>query len=88
MSTYVVVPVSEISSPRRPSIAYLLWLAGLFGLCGLHRWYCGRRVSAVVWFVTLGLCGVGQLVDWLLVAGMVRKANLPRLHHRSLGQPR
>ncbi len=63
MSTHVVVPASEISSPRRPSIAYLLWLAGLCGLCGLHRWYCGRRISAVFYFVTLGLCGVGHYAD-------------------------
>jgi hypothetical protein len=54
----------------------LLWLAGLCGLCGLHRWYCGRRLSALVYFATMGLCGVGQVFDWFRIGGMVREANL------------
>ena len=74
MSTHVVT-VTNTSSPRRLTVAYLLWLAGICGLCGLHRWYCGQRVSAVIYFMTLGLCGVGQAFDWFRIAAMVRRAN-------------
>lgn len=75
MSIQVVVPSTELARPRRLSVAYLLWLLGVVGLCGLHRWYCHKRFSAVIYFVTLGLCGVGQLLDWFLIAAMVRRAN-------------
>ena len=75
MSMQVVVPSTELARPRRLSVAYLLWLLGVVGLCGLHRWYCHRRLSAVIYFVTLGLCGVGQVLDWFRIAAMVRRAN-------------
>lgn len=77
MSTYVVARSTDVARPRRLSVAYLLWLLGLVGLCGMHRWYCHRRVSAVLYFMTLGLCGIGQAYDWIVMGRMVREANRP-----------
>jgi TM2 domain-containing membrane protein YozV len=56
-------------------LAYLLWLGGFFGLCGLHRFYVGKPFSALLWLFTLGLLGLGQLIDLILIPGLVDQAN-------------
>ena len=55
-------------------IAYLLWLPPL-GLLGIHRYYCGRVGTGLLWLFTLGLAGIGWLVDVFLIPGIVREAN-------------
>ena len=55
------------------SIGYILWL---FGFTGAHRFYYGRPVSGTVYFFTLGLLGVGWLVDLFLIPSMDRQADL------------
>lgn len=55
------------------TIGYLLWI---FGFTGAHRFYYGRPVSGAIWFFTLGLCGIGWLVDLFLIPGMDRAANV------------
>jgi TM2 domain-containing membrane protein YozV len=57
-------------------VAYLLWLAGFLGLCGLHRFYLGRPWTGLLWLFTVGLFGIGQLVDLILIPGMAAQANL------------
>ncbi|TXN22143.1 TM2 domain-containing protein [Methylobacterium sp. WL9] len=56
-------------------VALLLWSCGLFLLCGLHRIYVGRFWTGLLWFFTLGLCGIGQLIDLLRLSDMVHVAN-------------
>jgi TM2 domain-containing membrane protein YozV len=56
-------------------IAYLLWACGLFGVCGIHRFYLGKTSSGIVWILTAGLCGFGQLIDLLLIPSMVNERN-------------
>ncbi|NJM00380.1 MAG: TM2 domain-containing protein, partial [Synechococcaceae cyanobacterium SM2_3_2] len=50
----------------RVFVAYLLWILGLVGLCGLHRLYLGRW-SGLLWLGTFGLGSIGQLVDLFLI---------------------
>lgn len=57
-----------------PGVAYLLWLPGLCGLCGLHRFYLGRPLSGLAWLFTLGLLGAGQLLDLFLVPALCDRA--------------
>lgn len=64
---------SERPDSDRTAISYLFWIAGLSGLCGLHRLYNGRIVTGLLWMFTLGLCGVGQLVDLALIPGMAEQ---------------
>ena len=59
-------------------VGYVLWIAGFFFLCGLHRFYTGRWVSGLIWLFTGGLCGVGQLIDALFVPRMVEDYNAGR----------
>ena len=54
-------------------IGYLLWL---FGFLGAHRFYYGKPVTGTLWFFTLGLLGIGWLVDLFLIPGMDRAAEL------------
>lgn len=55
--------------------AYLLWLGWAFGLAGLHRIYNGKIASGLLWMVTFGFFGIGQLVDLLLIPEMVESHN-------------
>lgn len=56
-------------------VAFLLWCLCLLGICGAHRFYLGKYVSGIVWFLTFGLLCVGQLMDLLLLSGQVDVAN-------------
>ena len=54
------------------SVGYILWI---FGFTGSHRFYFGRPISGTIWLFTLGLLGIGWLVDLLLIPGMARQAD-------------
>ena len=54
------------------TIGYLLWI---FGFTGAHRFYFGKPVSGAIWFFTLGLLGVGWLIDLFLIPSMDRQAD-------------
>lgn len=62
-----------MSGTHSTAVGYILWI---FGFMGAHRFYFGKPISGTIWFLTLGLLGVGWLVDLLLVPGMSRDADL------------
>ncbi len=55
------------------AIGYLFWIVGF---TGAHRFYYGRPISGVIWFFTLGLLGIGWIIDAFLIPGMDREADL------------
>ncbi len=55
------------------SVGYILWL---FGFTGSHRFYYGKPISGTIWFFTLGLLGIGWLIDLFLIPSMDRQADL------------
>jgi TM2 domain-containing membrane protein YozV len=63
---------------KSKTMAYILWCGGLFGLCGLHRFYIGKVGTGLLWFFTLGLLGVGQLIDLFTLGGQVDEVNVKR----------
>ncbi|MCI5208624.1 MAG: NINE protein [Candidatus Electrothrix sp. ATG2] len=43
---------------------------------GMHRFYYGKPISGTVYFFTLGLVGIGWIIDLFLIPGMDREADL------------
>src|SRR5688572_4332715 len=63
--------MQERADTHSKLIGYLLWI---FGFTGSHRFYFGRPVSGTIWFFTLGLLGIGWLIDLFLIPWMERTA--------------
>ena len=65
---------ADMQTPQTHSkaIGYFLWI---FGFLGAHRFYFGRPISGTIWFFTLGLLGIGWIVDLFLIPGMERSAS-------------
>ena len=61
-----------VNDTHRKTIGYILWL---FGFTGSHRFYYGKPVTGTIWFFTLGLLGVGWLIDLFLIPSMDRRAD-------------
>jgi len=53
-------------------LGYVVWI---FGFMGMHRFYYGRPISGTIYFCTLGLLGIGWIVDLFLIPGMDRAAD-------------
>ncbi len=64
--------VLDDQDSHSPVLGYLLWIFGFFGA---HRFYFGRRISGTIYFFTLGLLGIGWLIDAFLIPGMSRAAD-------------
>lgn len=54
------------------TIGYILWI---FGFLGSHRFYYGKPITGTIWFCTLGLLGVGWIIDLFLIPSMDREAD-------------
>ena len=52
-------------------VGFILWI---FGFLGAHRFYYGKPVTGTIWFFTLGLFGIGWIIDLFLIPGMDRQA--------------
>ena len=62
-----------MSDTHLKTVGYVLWI---FGFTGSHRFYFGRPISGTIWFFTLGLLGIGWLIDLFLIPSMDRDADL------------
>jgi hypothetical protein len=69
-------------SENSTGTTFLLWLACVFGLCGIHRFYLGKPVTGFLYLITFGFLGVGQLIDLFRLRRMVEETNLELLERR------
>ncbi|MDX1920079.1 MAG: TM2 domain-containing protein [Candidatus Caenarcaniphilales bacterium] len=60
------------SNTHSKLVGYVLWI---FGFLGAHRFYYGKPVSGTVYFFTLGLLGIGWIVDLFLIPSMDEEAD-------------
>jgi Protein kinase domain/TM2 domain len=58
---------ANVSSYKR-FWALLLSAGSLFGICGLQRFYVGKIGTGILWFLTWGVFGIGQLIDIIMIA--------------------
>ena len=65
--------MKNANDTHHKSIGYILWL---FGFTGSHRFYFGKPISGTIYFFTLGLLGIGWLIDLFLIPSMDREADL------------
>lgn len=50
---------------RKKWTAFFLCL--FLGWLGIHRFYVWKTGTGILWFFTLGLCGIGWVVDLILI---------------------
>jgi TM2 domain-containing membrane protein YozV len=62
--------MAQTGDTHSKTIGYLLWI---FGFTGSHRFYYGKPITGTIWFFTLGLLGIGWLIDLFLIPGMDRQ---------------
>jgi len=65
-------PQPQYQMPQPPMISAKNWWAALFlcfflGVFGVHRLYVGKIGTGIIWFFTLGLFGIGWLVDFIMI---------------------
>lgn len=65
--------MTQAGDTHSKTIGYILWI---FGFTGAHRFYYGKPVTGTLWFFTLGLLGIGWLIDLFLIPSMDRQADL------------
>ncbi|CAL1546237.1 unnamed protein product [Lymnaea stagnalis] len=101
--TWLVSRANQVIKGRRADDtrtvddAYILWLT--FGLIGFHHFYLGRPLWGLLYFFTLGLLGMGSLIDMCRIPFLVKQVNkeneekrriltsqLEELKRQSLGQ--
>jgi len=70
---YTVGTGCSYSLPTHPIwVGYLLWI---IGFTGAHRFYFGRPLTGILWFVTGGLFLIGWIVDLFLIPSMAESAD-------------
>ncbi len=68
---YEMISSDEYDGTHTVFFGYVFWLVGF---TGAHRFYYGKVATGILWFFTLGLFGIGWLVDLLLIPDMDRAA--------------
>lgn len=63
-----------IKEEKSVGAAYALGVSPL-GVLGFHHFYLNRPLWGFLYLLTVGLCGIGWLVDWFRIPLLVKRAN-------------
>ena len=56
--------MSGLSEKKRlPALILCFFLGAL----GIHRFYVGKIGTGIIWILTLGILGIGALVDFIMI---------------------
>lgn len=55
----------ENISPKSKGVTAVLCF--FLGWLGIHRFYVGKIGTGIIWMLTLGLFGIGELVDLIMI---------------------
>ena len=66
------IPYRQESQTHSVLLGYIAWI---FGFMGAHRFYFGKPITGTLWFFTLGLLGIGWIIDLFLIPGMAEDAD-------------
>ena len=69
-------PVDPDGGGYSEGVGYGLWFGWLFGFAGLHRFYLGKYFTGLLWMLTWGLGGIGQIFDLVRMKKLIRDANI------------
>ncbi len=69
-------PIDPDAGGYSEVVGYGLWFGWLFGFAGLHRFYLGKYMTGLLWMLTWGLFGIGQIFDLVRMKKLVRDANI------------
>lgn len=65
-----------VQKPQKSkAAAYGCWALCIWGLCGGQRFYMGKTGAGLLFLLTFGVFGVGQLIDLFLTSEMVDEYN-------------
>jgi len=53
----------------------IMALIGFFGFAGIHRFVTGDIVMGIIFFITMGFCGIGTIVDLINIKKMTSDFN-------------
>lgn len=65
-TSYFAATKDRPTSPKSRSVALLLCL--FLGFFGVHRFYVGKKITGVVWLLSVGVAGIGWIVDLVTIA--------------------
>ena len=74
MTTYAR-PAAILPLMRSLTVSYLLAALGFLGVSGVHRFYMGKPVTGIIWFLTGGLFMLGTIYDLITMESQVRESN-------------
>lgn len=57
---------AEVEVSEKKRLPALL-LCFFFGFLGIHRFYVRKIGTGVIWLLTLGIVGIGSIVDFIMI---------------------
>lgn len=75
MTAYARYYPAPYAPPKDKALAFILWLCGFVGFCGIHRFYLGKWGTGLIWLFTGGLLMIGQILDVFFLSAAVDRHN-------------
>ena len=63
---------------KSTGVSYLLWLLCFVGFCGIHRFYNGKWITGIIWFLTGGLFLIPRMTERAEYEARLREERINR----------